>query len=333
MPSHSHPSRFATFGIVAGSSILFCSKGVVAKLAYAYGVSALTVLTLRMGFALPIFAILAAKTSRGSTPLTGCDWARLTGLGFLGYYISSLVNFIGLQYVSVGLERIILYTYPSLILAFSALVLRKRIRLEMWIACCIAWGGIIAAFAGELQHPSANEKVVFGALSIFSSAVTYAAFLMLSGRMIQRVGTARFTGIAVGISCSFMIIHFAATQSLSTLMALPAPVYAYGIILAIFGTVAPAVLMSIGLQRAGAQRFAIISMTGPVTTVILAWIVLKEQPNILQLLGFGLTLGGGLMISLLKEDAHVKKELAATSNIVGASNVPGSLKTKGSGRN
>lgn len=303
MPDHSRPSPFATFGIVAASSILFCSKGVFAKLAYAHGASALTVLTLRMGFALPVFLVLAIKSSRGASPLTAPDWARLTGLGFVGYYVSSLVNFTGLQYVSVGLERIILYTYPSLILVFSAVVLRKRIRLAIWAACLIAWGGIVIAFAGEMHHSSGNEKTVFGAVLIFFSAVTYAAFLMLGGNTIRRVGAMRFTGIACGISCIFMVVHFSATEPLMKLLVLPAAVYGYGIILALFGTVVPMVLMGVGLQRAGAQRFAVISMVGPVATLLLAWFTLGERPNLPQVLGFLLTLGGGLTMSLLKESS------------------------------
>jgi len=301
MPTQPHPSRLATFSIVAASSILFCSKGVFAKLAYTHGAGPLAVLTLRMGFALPVFVLLAIRASRGASPLTGVDWARLTGLGFIGYYISSLVNFAGLQYVSVGLERIILYTYPSLILVFSALVLRKRIRPAVWIACFVAWGGIIAAFAGELHHPAANEGTAFGAFLIFCSAVTYAAFLMLGGTTIRRVGAIRFTGIAAGISCCFMLIHFAATRPISELLAFPAPVYGYGLILAVFGTIAPMLLMGIGLQRAGAQQFAVISMIGPVATLLLAWSILGERPNAAQVLGFLLTLGGGIAISLLKD--------------------------------
>lgn len=301
MPRHHDSSPSATFGIIAASSILFCSKGVFAKLAYECGADALTVLTLRMGFSLPVFLFLAIRTSRGVAPLAGADWLRLGALGFLGYYVSSLVNFTGLQYVSVGLERIILYTYPSLILLFSAAILRKKIRPAVWLACLVAWAGIITAFTGELQHPVANEQTILGAFLIFCSAVTYASFLMLGGNTIRRVGAIRFTGIASGMSCVFMLLHFAATRPATQLLNLPAPVYGYGLILAIFGTIIPMLLMGIGLQRAGAQRFAIISMIGPVTTLLLAWFTLGERPNLPQVLGFLLTLGGGLAITLIKD--------------------------------
>lgn len=301
IPDHRASQSAATFCIVAGSSILFCSKGVFAKLAYAHGGDALTVLALRMGFSLPFFILIAFAKSRGATPLRSSDWLRLAGLGFVGYYLSSLVNFTGLQYVSVGLERIILYTYPSMILAFSAFVLHKPVSGKMWIACFAAWAGICTAFTGELHSSSSNEKTILGAALIFGSALTYGTFILLSGPTIQRVGAMRFTGFVVGFSCILILLHYALLHPIGALFQQPPVLYGIGLILALFGTVAPALLLSIGLQRAGSQRFAVISSVGPVTTIFLAWAVLGEQPNVFQTLGFLLTLGGGLAISLLKE--------------------------------
>ena len=304
----------ATFAIVATSSILFCSKGVVAKLAYAHGADALTVLTLRMGFALPFFIGMAVWWSRGAEPLTPGDWARLAGLGFLGYYLSSLVNFTGLQYVSVGLERIVLYTYPSMVLAISAFVLKKPIRTATWAACAVAWLGIVVAFVGETHAPVANDHTLLGTGLIFLSAFTYALFILTSGGVIRRVGSMRFTGIAVGFSCVFILVHALVTRPINGLLNLPAPVYGEGLILALLGTVAPALLLSVGLRRTTAQRFAIIGTVGPVTTLLLAWAILGERPNVAQAFGFLLTLGGGLAVSLIKERPAKRPDLPAPEN-------------------
>ncbi len=292
-----------TFAIVAGCSVLFCSKGVVAKLAYRNGVDALTVLTLRMAFSLPFFGVMAFSGSR-TRPLAGVEVAKLAGLGFLGYYLSSLVNFTGLQYVSVGLERIILYTYPSLVLVLSKLFFRKPVRGVVWLASIGAWVGIATAFAGELHNPLGSGKTAYGALLVFTSALTYAVFLILSGNMLQAIGAIRFTGIVVGFSCVFMIGQHMLVRPVGALLNLPAAVYAEGAVLALFGTVAPAILMSQGLKRAGAQNFAVISTIGPVTTLFLAWAVLGERPNAAQGLGFVLTLGSGLIVSLRKDPAR-----------------------------
>lgn len=228
-PNHSaHPSTgLLTFSIVAGSSILFCSKGVFAKLAFAEGTDALTVLALRMAFSLPFFGAMIFFASRNAPRLKFSEWARLAGLGFLGYYLSSLVNFTGLQYVSIGLERIILYTYPSLVLAFSAIVLRKRVRPSIWIACTVAWIGIVAAFAGEMNHPASTGQTLLGGSLIFASALTYAAFIMISGNTIHRTGAMRFTGIAVGFSCLFMLLHYSIAHRLTDLARLSPILYGY----------------------------------------------------------------------------------------------------------
>ena len=123
----------------------------------------------------------------------------------------------------------------------------------------------------------------------------------------------RFTGIAVGFSCLFMLAHAFATLPIQPLLALPVPVYGYGVILAVLGTVAPALLLGIGLKRTSAQRFAIIGTVGPVTTLLLAWAVLGERPNLAQALGFALTLGGGLAVSLIREKPRATIEATAST--------------------
>jgi drug/metabolite transporter (DMT)-like permease len=313
MTTHRSTNAISTFLIVAMSSVLFCSKSVFAKLAYALGADALTVLSLRMGFALPFFITMAVLGSRGQAPLSLKMWLKLAGLGFVGYYLSSLVNFTGLQYVSVGLERVILYTYPTLLLAFSALVLKKHVRSAVWLASSVTWLGILAAFAGEVHNPVANGHAAFGAMLIFASAVSYGTFILLSGGTINRVGSMRFTGIAVGFSCLFILAHEVLTRDVAGLPGQKPAVYGYGLILAIFGTVLPALLLSIGLRRAGAQRFAIISTVGPVTTFALAWAILGERPNFAQLGGFLITLAGGLGVSLLKDPPNPAKQTSRDS--------------------
>jgi drug/metabolite transporter (DMT)-like permease len=314
MNTHTSPTdRLVTFTIVATSSILFCSKGVVAKLAYAHGADALTMLTLRMGFSLPFFTALAVWFSRGAAQLSRGDWARLAGLGFIGYYVSSLVNFTGLQFVSVGLERIVLYTYPSMVLVISAFVLRKPVPRQTWIACGIAWLGIVAAFIGETHASTNDELTLLGTGLIFASAITYAVFILLSGGVLKRIGAMRFTGFAGGFSCVFMLLHAAIARPIAPLLELPGAVFIEGLILAVFGTVAPTLLLSIGLRRTNAQRFAIIGTVGPVATLLLAWAVLGEQPNLGQVIGFALTLGGGLAVSLLKTESAARAPSSPSS--------------------
>ena len=295
-------SAITTYCIAAASSIFFCSKGVFAKSAYAFGAQPIEVLALRMGMALPFFLAVAWATSRGAPKLTRADLLKLAGLGFIGYYLSSFVNFSGLQHITVGLERIVLYTYPSLVLLGAALFKRQPLRRGIVIGMAVSYLGILVAFAGEATSPgTAGGSTLVGVALVFTSALTYAFFISTSGAMITKLGALRFTSFVVGFSCIFILAHYAISGPQRGLMSLPRPVYLHGALLAIIGTVVPSFLLGLGLQRAGAQKFAIIGTVGPVATFLLAWAMLGEVPDATQLLGFGLALSGGLSVSLLKD--------------------------------
>ena len=298
MPN-SFKSSLTTYGIVAGSSLFFCSKAVFVKLSYRYGVDPITVLALRMAFALPFFLFggwLDSKQQK--TPLTLRDWGLLAVLGFFGWYLSSMVNFAGLQYVSVGLERMILYTYPSIVVLGSVLFFGKPLRWGVVLAMIISYLGIIIGYHAEAT--SNSDKALLGASLIFASAVSYAIFVLLSGQTVSRIGPVRFTSCVVGFSCLYILIHYFATHPVEMIFSQRKEAYLCGIVLAIAGTVIPSYLFSIGLKRSGSQAFAIIGMIGPLGTVFLAWMILGEALNPTQIIGLLLTLAGGLMVSLMK---------------------------------
>lgn len=298
--SRSLKSAFATYGIVAASSLFFCSKAVFVKLAYRYGLDAVTVLALRMAMALPFFLIGGWLDARHHPrPIAGHDWARLATLGFFGWYLSSIVNFMGLKHVSVGLERMILYTYPSIVVLGSVLFYKKPLRWGIVMAMLVSYVGIIIGYHAEASIAT-TDKTFLGASLIFASAMSYAVFVLLSGQLVARIGAVRFTSCVVGFSCLFILIHFVLTHPLATIFQLPHGAYGCGIALAIAGTVIPSYLFSIGLKRVGSQAFSVIGMIGPLGTVLLAWMILGESINLVQVLGLALTLAGGVMVSLLK---------------------------------
>lgn len=290
----------ATYGIVAASSLFFCSKAVFVKLAFRYQMDAVTVLALRMALALPFFLIGGWLDARNNPrPISRKDWGMLALLGFFGWYLSSVVNFMGLEHVSVGLERMILYTYPSIVILGSVLFFKKPLRLVVVAAMAVSYLGIIIGYQAEAA--TSNSETLYGALLVFASAVSYAVFVMLSGQVVSRIGPVRFTSCVVGFSAIFVLVHFCLTHPPSLLTNLSPGAYGCGIALAIAGTVIPSYLFGIGLKRAGSQAFAIIGMVGPLGTVFLGWFILGEALNLTQILGLLLTLAGGLAVSLLKD--------------------------------
>ncbi|MEZ5325573.1 MAG: DMT family transporter [Verrucomicrobiales bacterium] len=295
-------SAAITFIVAAGSALFFCSKGVFVKSAYRLGADPVSLLAVRMIISLPIFLIAIWITERRAAvkmnPRTFC---KLIGLGFLGYYLSSIVNFAGLQYISVGLERMVLYTYPTLVVIGSMLFLKTQLKPIVVAAMFLTYAGIAIAWHGEAKATASPSETVLGVGLVFLSAVTYATFMLMSGHMIRSIGGIRFTSYVVAISCGFVIVHFVFTRSPADLLDVSTPILAHGAILAVFGTALPSFLLGLGLARAGAQKFAIISTVGPVGTVVLAWLVLGESLNASGIIGFAMTMAGGVAVTLMKE--------------------------------
>lgn len=292
--------QFSTVLIAASASFFFCSKSVFVKCAYLHGADALTVLTLRMVFSLPFFLITGwLSLKRHPVKLAIRDWAALAGLGFLGYYLASVLDFAGLEHVSVGLERIILYSYPVLVVLGAAWFFGERLHRKTLLAAGVAWAGIAVAYGGELQFfQAAGRSVTTGSLLVLGSAMSYAAFLLLGGELMKRMKPALFTSGVISFSGVYVLGHGWLTVPWGTLTTQPLEVYGWSAVIAVFSTIIPGYLMGWGISRAGATRFAIIGTSGPVMTVVLAWLLLGEPVHAAQVLGLGLALVGGLAASL-----------------------------------
>lgn len=292
-------SRLGGILLVLASAVLFSAKSVLVKLAYREHVDAISLLTLRMVFALPFFLLMAWLASRGQrqTELTRRDWISLSLLGFGGYYLASLFDFMGLRYVSASLERLILFLYPTITVFISAVFLHQRIRPLTWLAILVSYIGMAAVFGGEpLGH---GPHLVLGSLLVFASALAYASYLVGSGEVMRRIGATRCTGIVLSIACLCSLLHFLLTNPLRTLLVSPR-VYGIGLAIAVFCTVLPATLLSKGIRRIGASQAALIGGVGPVSTIYLGFVFLGETVSPLQGLGATLVLGGVLLISLNK---------------------------------
>lgn len=287
-----------SFAIV--SALGFSLKAIFVKLAYAVPqplpVDAVTLLSLRMLFALPIFAWVAFHSSRSSPPLTRREWAALAALGMLGFYGASVFDFIGLQYISAGLERLIVFTYPTLTLLIGVLFMHKAIRRREIVALLLSYAGIGLAFVHDLQFAGSTRLVLIGGLFVFASSLSYALYLSGSAPMIQRLGAARFTALAIIASTLSTLFHFLIAQPVSALIQ-PTPVYAYAAAMALFSTVLPVFMLSAAICRIGSTTTALIGSLGPVLTIAFSWSLLGEPVSLAQLAGTGLVLGGVLVVS------------------------------------
>jgi drug/metabolite transporter (DMT)-like permease len=280
--------------LAAAGSVLFSGKAIVVKIAYRHEVDAETLIALRMILALPFFLIALWWTSRNAASLSGRDHLRLVVIGLLGYYAASYLDFLGLQYISAALERLILFLNPTLVLLMSALFLGRRILRLDWIALALCYAGIVAVFWHDLRL--AGDQVALGALLVFGAALCYAAYLVLAGELVARVGAIRLTSYAMCVATVAVLLQFVLMRPIANLAA-GAPVLWLSLINAVVCTVLPVFATMLAVARIGAAHTALMAMVGPVATIALGYVFLGEAIGVWQLAGTALVLAGVFVLT------------------------------------
>ena len=284
---------FAVAGVLA-----FSFRPILIKLSYAaHPVSPTTLLFLRMALSAPFF-IAVAWWLRGQQPrLEARDWAGIAGLGFLGYYGASFLDFLGLQYVGAGVGRLIMFLYPTLVLLLSFRFLHRTPGRRELAALLMSYLGIALVVWNNVDASGSGKLFMLGALLIFGGALCYAVYLVASSALVKRVGSMRFTAYSMVVATLPALLQFFVLESWSALD-LPQSVWLYAVVLATLSTVLPVFLQAEALKRIGANRFALIGAVGPVSVAATSAIGLGEPFTWVQAAGASLVILGVLLVSL-----------------------------------
>jgi len=259
--------------LAALGAIAFSGKAIIVKLAYRYGVDAVTLIMYRMLFALPLFVLLSWWAGRGQPAITRRDAATIFGLGFSGYYLASFLDFAGLQYITASLERLILYLNPTLVLALGAFVFKRRVTRAQLAALAVSYVGVLLVFGHEANLSGAD--VALGAALVFASAVSYAVYLVYSGEEVQRLGALRLTGLATTVACLLCIAQFVLLRPVSAMAVAPEVIW-LSVLNATLCTFAPVLMVMMAIERIGAALAAQTGMIGPLSTIAMGVLILGE---------------------------------------------------------
>lgn len=296
--NHIQKISLSGFLITIGGTIFFSTKAIFVKLAFLETkVDALTLLSLRMLFSLPFYIVAAWMAGRKDQvkPLTKRQWIWIMLMGIFGYYLSSLFDFIGLQYVSAGLERLILFLYPTFAVLINTFYFKTKLSRVQVIALVLTYLGIGIAYWGEIRSTQYGPHFFYGSFMIFLCAITYSFYLVGTGRLVNSVGATRYTAYAMLTATAGIFIHYLLQQP-ETAFQMNTSLVGYGIALAIIATVLPSFMMSVGMKKIGSNNVAIITSIGPVSTILQAHFFLGESIIMEQIIGTMLVIVGVLLI-------------------------------------
>ena len=267
----------------------FSGKAIIVKLAYRYGVDAITLIMYRMLFALPLFVALAWWSSRGKAALAPRDWMAVVGLGFTGYYLASFLDFLGLAYISASLERLILYLNPTIVMLLGWLLYRRSVRPMQMAGMAISYAGVMLVFGLELQSQGADAAL--GALLVLGSALSYALYLVYSGELVRRLGAMRLVGLASTVACMFCIAQFLLLRPLGAAVVASEVIW-LSLLNASLCTVMPVLLVMMAIERIGASLASQSGMVGPMATIALGALLLDEPFTLWVAAGTALVITG-----------------------------------------
>lgn len=266
-------------------TFMFSLKPIVIKYAYAMDVTSEQLITLRMLFALPIYIVVAIAAWRRRPERRAYIKQSLPvacGLGVLGYFVASYLDLLGLQYISAQLERVVLFSFPTIVVILSRVFFKTPLPKNTWGLLGMSYAGILIIFGHDLSVM--GEKVTIGTFLVFISAISFAIYVLWSKPVIGRIGSQMFTSIAM-LAASVIIVCFFFVQY--DLNHLQVSLKAYGLIaiLAIFCTVIPSLLVAEAIHKIGPERTSIVGTSGPVITSIIAVLMLNEAFTVYHLVG------------------------------------------------
>jgi drug/metabolite transporter (DMT)-like permease len=302
--------HLATGLLLAGAgSIAFSGKAIIVKLAYRYGVDAVTLIMYRMLFALPLFIALAwwatARQGRGArVPLTGRDALGVLGLGVTGYYMASFLDFWGLEYISASLERLILYLNPTLVLLLGWVIYKRRITGLQALAMFVSYAGVLLVFGHEADFAGPNAAL--GAVLVFASAASYAIYLVYSGELVKRLGSMRLVGLATSVACVLCLLQFVLLRPMSAAVVAPEVIW-LSLLNATLCTFAPVIMVMMAIERIGAGLAAQTGMIGPMSTIAMGVLILDEPFNRWIVAGTVLVVAGVFLVTRFGSSTPAKK--------------------------
>ena len=295
VPVAATPAASAGTAYVLLAAIGFSAKAILIKLAYAHPVDAATLLFLRLMFSAPFFMLMAFWAKRAAAPLSWRQWAWVSVLGFSGFYFASYLDFLGLKYITAGLERLILFLYPTIVVLLSAWWLNKPIRRHHYLALALSYGGIALVFTENLEFGGNAHEVLVGGALVFISGVVYSFYLIGAGEIVGKVGAMRFTAYAMLVACAFCAAQFLLTHDARALV-VPSEIYWLTFAMAIVSTVIPAWLMAEGIRLTGANHAAMVGSVGPIATIFFGYWFLNEPITVIEIAGAALVLTGVALV-------------------------------------
>ena len=303
-------SRTSTGVLLAmGAAILFAVNGNVSKVALQNGVSSLELVSMRSAGTALILLVITALRNPEALRVGRRELGFLALYGVTGIAMVQWLYFVAIQRMPVGIALLFEYTAPLMVALWVRFVQKEPVKPRLWLglACALAGLALVAQFwKGMALDP-------IGLVSALGAGAALACYYLM-GEHGQRerdpislmAFSFGFSAILWAIVSPWQEFPFAQLKHLVELPgALPGsvPLWVMVLWIIVLGTVTPFLLVLFAVARLGPARVGLIGMLEPVGAGIIAWVLLGESLNTIQIFGTVIVLVGIVLAETARQAA------------------------------
>lgn len=303
-------------GLVALAAICFGTLGPVTRFADEAGVGSLAIVAWRAGIgglAMLLLLLVLQRAVRRRTMTVREVPVRdrwFMGGATLANLVLNLAMFIAFVRIEIGLSLLVFYTYPAFVALISVAWFGDRMDGVRWTALGLSMVGLALTLVGA---GDIGQLDALGLGLSFAAALAQAFYVLAARHGFAHVppieaAATTMTGAALGyVVIAVVTVQLGALAAPLASSAALLPVLAAGFV----GAAIPTLCFITGIRLLGAPRAAILATLEPVVGVLLAALLLGEQPSALQLLGGGLILVAAILLQLGGRGAAADHEALA----------------------
>ncbi len=198
------------------------------------------------------------------------------GTGILSLTLFSVMYFLTIEITGLSMAAVLLYTAPCFVMIMSALFFHERITTRKALALIIAFigcvftTGIISSILGGMA-----TVPIKGILTGIGSGVGYALYSIFGNVALKKYSSVTVTAYTF-LFASIGILPFCFTQSFIPLFT-NTSVILTGLAVAVFSTIAPYLLYTLGLKYTQPGKASVMAFSEPVVATLTGVLVFQES--------------------------------------------------------
>lgn len=283
-----NPRKMQGYVLIIIASTLWGTMGILAKLAFRYGIIPETLIALRLVVSFVTLAVGLGLFRKDAFKLQKADALMFLVLGVFAIAFQRISYFYAVNLTTATVAAILFYTYPVFVTFFAVFFLKEKFDRAMLLAVVMAFSGV-ALVVRIYDFASLNIDFVGMLFGLLSSLLFVLYFVMVKGlRGRYSNWTLSVYGDGIGVLALLPIIYVSA----SNIVEFSAELWLLILAIAWGPSLLAYLFYSYALKYVDASKGSILGVIEPLSAALFSASILGEKLEAPQVVGIALALAG-----------------------------------------